>query len=86
MFYGMSFAELGWGRALLVALSGLVITFMMLAILALVIIVLSKIVASMDGKKKPAAPAAKPAVEKPATETKKAEPAVEKKESVNEQK
>ena len=36
--------------------------------------------------KEPKAPAVKPAVEKPATEAKKAEPAVEKKESVNEQK
>ena len=52
MFHGITFAELGWGKALLVAASGLVVTFMMLAILAIVIMVLSKIVSSIDGKKK----------------------------------
>ncbi|MGE4276493.1 MAG: OadG family transporter subunit [Lawsonibacter sp.] len=55
MFAGMTFAELGWGRALLVALSGLVVVFMMLAILALVIMCISKFVNMMETKKKPAA-------------------------------
>ena len=30
MFHGMTFAELGWGRALLVALSGYVVVFLMM--------------------------------------------------------
>ena len=62
MFYGMTFAKLGWNNALLVAACGMVITFMMLGILACVIVVLSKIVASLEGKNKPAAaPAVAPA-------------------------
>ena len=52
MFAGMTFAELGWGRALLVALSGLVVVFMMLAILAIVIMVISKLVNSLDASGK----------------------------------
>ena len=59
MFYGYTFDQLGWGNALLIALSGLVVTFMMLAILAVVIMVISRVVSTLEGKKK-AAPAPAP--------------------------
>ena len=48
MFSGMTFAQLGWSNALLVAACGLVITFLMLGILACVIVVLSKIVKILE--------------------------------------
>ena len=41
MFSGITTAELGVGGALMVAASGLVVVFLMLAILALVIMVIS---------------------------------------------
>ena len=52
---GFKIAELGWGQALLIALCGLIVVFMMLGILALVIMVISKVVAAIDSKQKPAA-------------------------------
>ena len=58
MFHGITFAELGWGRALLVALSGYVTVFLMMLALVCVIKVISMVVGSIDGKKKAAAPAA----------------------------
>lgn len=48
-------------EALLVAVCGMLVVFMMLAMLALVIIVISKAVGALEGKKKPAAPAPKKA-------------------------
>ena len=56
MFYGITFAELGWGRALLVALCGYVVVFLMMLALVCVIKIISKVVGAIDGKKK--APAA----------------------------
>lgn len=50
---------LGVTQALLVALSGFVTVFLMLGTLAILIIVVSKIVAAMEAKKKPAAVATK---------------------------
>ena len=47
------FAPLSVPEALLVAVCGLVVVFMMLAILALVIIVISKVVASIESKAAP---------------------------------
>ena len=64
MFHGITFAELGWGRALLVALSGYVTVFLMMLALVCVIKVISMVVGSIDGKKKAAAPA--PAAKKAA--------------------
>ena len=56
------FEPLGVGEALLVAVSGLLIVFVMLAMLMAVILVISKIVAAIEGKgKAPAAPAPKSA-------------------------
>ena len=64
------FDPLSLPQALLVAVSGLLVVFVMLAMLMVVIIVTSKIVAAIEGKRKPAAapvkksapaPAAKPA-------------------------
>ena len=53
------FEPLGVGEALLVAVSGLLIVFVMLAMLMAVILVISKIVAAIEGKgKAPAAVAA----------------------------
>ena len=52
---GFKIAELGWGQALLIALCGLIVVFMMLGILALVIMVISKVVTAIDSKQKPAA-------------------------------
>ena len=52
-------ASLSVGDALMVAVCGLLVVFMMLAILAVVIMVISKVVGSMEGKGKAApAPAA----------------------------
>ena len=62
---GLKIAELGWGQALLIALCGLIVVFMMLGILALVIMVISKVVAAIDGKHKPAAAPAKKAAPAP---------------------
>ena len=58
---GLKIAELGWGQALLIALCGLIVVFMMLGILALVIMVISKVVNAIEGKKPAAAPAKKAA-------------------------
>ena len=56
------FEPLDVGEALLVAVSGLLIVFVMLAMLMAVILVISKIVAAIEGKgKAPAAPAPKSA-------------------------
>ena len=63
---GFKIAELGWGQALLIALCGLIVVFMMLGILALVIMVISKVVAAIDSKQKPAAAPAKKAAPVPA--------------------
>ena len=59
MFNGITFAELGWGRALLVALCGYVVVFLMMLALVCVIKIISKVVGAIDAKKK--APAAAPA-------------------------
>ena len=45
------FEPLGVGEALLVAVSGLLIVFVMLAMLMAVILVISKIVAAIEGKR-----------------------------------
>ena len=55
------FEPLSVGEALLVAASGLLVVFVMLAMLMAVIWVISKIVAALEGKKPAAAPAAKKA-------------------------
>ena len=55
------FEPLSVGEALLVAASGLLVVFVMLAMLMAVIWVISKIVAAIEGKKPAAAPAAKKA-------------------------
>ena len=57
MFYGITLAELGWGRALLVALCGYVTVFLMMLALVCVIKVVSKVVGGMGNKKPAAAPA-----------------------------
>jgi len=51
------FEPLSVGEALLVAASGLLVVFVMLAMLMAVIWVISKIVATIEGKKPAAAPA-----------------------------
>ena len=70
------FEPLTVGEALLVAASGLLVVFVMLAMLMAVIWVISKIVAAIEGKKPAAAPAAKKAVA-PAPAAKPAAPAVD---------
>ena len=55
------FEPLSVGEALLVAASGLLVVFVMLAMLMAVIWVISKIVAALEGKKPAATPAAKKA-------------------------
>ena len=47
------------GDALMVAVCGLLVVFLMLAILAVVIVVISKVVSSIEGKGKAAAAPAK---------------------------
>ncbi len=67
MFKGITTAELGLDGALMVALSGFVTVFLMLGCLAILIVISSKIIAAIEGKKKPAAaPAAKKAAPAPA--------------------
>ena len=64
MFYGQTFQQLGgWPGALLIAVCGLVVVFIVLAVLALMIMAISKVVAFIESFRKPAAavPAAKPA-------------------------
>lgn len=68
----MGITELSGLESLLVALSGIVTVFMMLAVLCLMIPVISKTVASIEGKKSapvpaPAAPAAAAATAAPAS-------------------
>ena len=75
MFHGITFAELGWGRALLVALSGYVTVFLMMLALVCVIKVISKVVESIDGKKKAAAPAPAKKAAAPAAAAPAAKPA-----------
>ena len=53
--------SLSVGDALMVAVCGLLVVFMMLAILAVVIMVISKVVSGLEGKKPAAAPAPKKA-------------------------
>ena len=60
------FRPLTGPEALMVAVCGMVVVFMMLAILALVIIVISKAVGSIEGKAAPA-PAPKKAASSPAS-------------------
>ena len=60
------FSPLTVPEALMVAVCGMVVVFMMLAILALVIIVISKAVGSIEGKAAPA-PAPKKAASAPAS-------------------
>ncbi len=56
----MGITELSLVEALLVALSGIVTVFIMLAVLCIMIPVISKVVSSIEGKSAPA-PAAAPA-------------------------
>ena len=70
------FEPLSVGEALLVAASGLLVVFVMLAMLMAVIWVISKIVAALEGKKPAAAPAAKKAAA-PAPAAAPAAPAVD---------
>ena len=70
------FEPLSVGEALLVAASGLLVVFVMLAMLMAVIWVISKIVATIEGKKPTAAPAAKKAAA-PAPAAAPAAPAVD---------
>ena len=70
------FEPLSVGEALLVATSGLLVVFVMLAMLMAVIWVISKIVAALEGKKPAAAPAAKKAAA-PAPAAAPAAPAVD---------
>lgn len=65
----MGITELSGLESLLVALSGIVTVFMMLAVLCLMIPAISKVVGSIEGKKAapaPAAPAPAPAAPAPA--------------------
>ena len=56
------FAPMSWGDAMMVAVCGMVVVFLVLAVLALMIMVISKVVGCIEGVKKPAAaPAAKAA-------------------------
>ena len=55
------FAPMSVGDALMVAVCGMVVVFMVLAVLALMIMVISKVVGFIEGKKPAAAPAAKAA-------------------------
>ena len=64
MYYGYTFEQLGgWPSALLIAVCGLVVVFFVLAVLALMISAISKVVGIVERKlpAKAAAPAAKPA-------------------------
>jgi len=62
MFYGITAAELGMAGALLVSVCGLIVVFMMLALLSLIIMLTSKLVNAVEGKAKTTAPvASKPA-------------------------
>ena len=60
MFPGITFEQLGWSGALMVAVCGLVVVFIVLAVLALMINIISKVVCLFEGKK-PAAAAPKAA-------------------------
>ena len=51
MYAGYTLEMLGWPKALLIAACGIVITFIMLGILDLIIMIISKIVSSIEGKK-----------------------------------
>ena len=66
MYAGYTLEMLGWPKALLIAACGIVITFIMLGILDLIIMVISKVVSSIEGKKPAAAPAPKKAAPAPA--------------------
>ena len=62
MFYGQTFQQLGgWPGALMIAVCGMVVVFLVLAVLALMIMVISKAVGFIEGKKPAAAPAPKAA-------------------------
>ena len=60
------FEPLTVSEALLTAVCGLLVVFMMLAILMVVIMVISKVVAAIDSKRKPAAAPVKKAAPAPA--------------------
>ncbi len=65
MYAGMTFEQLGgWPSALMIAVCGLVVVFIVLAVLALMIMVISKVVGFIEGKMPIAtsAPKAAPAV------------------------
>lgn len=65
MYAGMTFEQLGgWPGALMIAVCGLVVVFIVLAVLALMIMVISKVVGFIEGKMPIAtsAPKAAPAV------------------------
>ena len=63
------FAPMSLADALLVAVCGMVVVFLVLAVLALMIMVISKVVGCIEGMKKPAAaPAAKVAAPAPKKE------------------
>lgn len=64
MYYGITLEELGAGRAIMVAICGIVVVFIVLAALALIIMLISKGVNLIDSRaaaKAPAAPAQKAA-------------------------
>ena len=69
--------SLSVGDALMVAVCGLLVVFMMLAILAVVIMVISKVVGSMEGKGKAAPAPAKKAAAAPKPAAAPAAPAVD---------
>ena len=70
MYAGYTLEMLVWPKALLIAACGIVITFIMLGILDLIIMVISKVVSSIEGKKPAAAPAPKKAAPAPAAPAK----------------
>ena len=56
MFHGMTFEQLGgWPGALMIAVCGLVVVFLVLAVLALMIMIISKVVGFIEKNLKPAA-------------------------------
>ena len=66
MYFGLTFEQLGgWPGALMIAVCGFVVVFLVLAVLALMITIISKVVAAIE-KKLPAKAAIASAQPKPA--------------------
>ena len=56
MFHGLTFAQMGgWPAALMIAVCGMVVVFLVLAVLALMIMIISKVVGFIEKHLKPAA-------------------------------